>query len=200
MTDAHGGHVGRLLVASVHQAITDELPMRADFYEHWLCGERLRDGGVGVAPMTAVLGFLRAEGPPYHVVMTCAGQCAADWTRDAMPPLRRRALLALPRWWRSRAVLRVAARAMRAGYAPSRVVVRIRKGMARVEIRRSLFCRVREAQPAPQCDFHAALLSGLLASFNVPSTVTVERCAGAGGDACVLTCDLTAAPATEAAS
>lgn len=193
MTDAHAGHVGRLLVAALHQAISDELPMRMEFYEHWLGGERLRDGGVGLAPMTAVIGFLRAEGEPYHAVMARAGRFAADWTRDAMPAVRRRGLLALPRWWRSRAVLRVAADAIRAGYAPSTVVVRVRKGRARIEVRQSLFCRVRDVQPAPQCDFHAALISGLLASFNVPASFRIEACAGTGQGSCVVTCDLTSA-------
>ncbi len=196
MTDAHGGNVGRLLVAALHQAITEELPTRIDFYEHWLRGERLRDGGVGLAPMTAVLGFLRAEGPPYHAVMTRAGQFAADWTRDAMPSVRRQWLRALPKWWRSRAVLRVAARAIREGYAPSRVVVRIRKGQGRIAIRQSLFCRVRDAQPVPQCDFHAALIARLLASFNVPASVLIEECIGRGDGGCVVRCDL--APAVSA--
>jgi hypothetical protein len=196
MTDAH---VGRLLAAAVHQAITDELPTRIDFYEHWLRGERLRDGGVGLAPMTAVLGFLRAEGEPYHRVMTRAGQFAADWTRDAMPSFRRRTLLALPRWWRSRAVLKVAARAIRDGYAPSRVAVRVRRGQARVEVKQSLFCRAREAQSAPQCDFHTALIHGLLVSFNLPSSFTIESCAGQGDGSCVVTFDLTVAAPVEVA-
>lgn len=198
MTDAH---VGRLLVAALHQAITDELPTRIDFYEHWLRGERLRDGGVGLAPMTAVLGFLRAEGAPYHAVMTRAGRYAAEWTRDAMPAVRRRMVQALPRWWRSRAVLRIAAQAIRDGYAPCRAVVRVRRGEARVEISHSLFCRVREAQPTPQCDFHAALITSLLESFNLRATSQIETCTGAGHVTCALAIDLAAsAPATEVAA
>lgn len=190
MTEAHAGHVGRLLVAAVHQAITDELPTRMDFYEHWLGGERLRDGGVGLAPMTAVLGFLRAEGAPYHAVMTRAGGFAADWTCDAMPAMRRRTLLALPRWWRARAVLKIAARAIRDGYAPTKVMVHIRKGQARVEVRQSLFCRVRDAQPSAQCDFNVALVSGLLAAFKLPATFAIDECAGRGDGVCVVTFDM----------
>lgn len=189
MTDAH---VGRLLVAALHQAISDELPTRIDFYEHWLRGERLRDGGVQLAPMTAVLGFLRAEGAPYHVVMRKAGLCAADWTFQSMPTQRRRWLMLLPRWWRSRAVLAVAAQVIREGYAPSRAVVTVRRGQARIEISQSLFCRVREAQPAAQCDFHVALISGLLAAFELPSAGVIEGCAGSGDGRCVVTVDLTA--------
>lgn len=189
MTDAH---VGRLLVAALHQAITDELPTRIDFYEHWLRGERLRDGGVQLAPMTAVLGFLRAEGEPYHVVMRRAGGFAADWTRDAMPAFRRRCLMMLPRWWRSRAVLALAAHVIREGYSPSRAAVKVRRGQARIEIGQSLFCRVREAQPAAQCDFHVALINGLLAAFNLPSAGVIEGCAGSGDGRCVVIVDLTA--------
>ena len=105
MNDAH---VGRVLVAALHQAITEELPTRIDFYEHWLRGERLRDGGVQLAPMSAVLGFLRAEGAPYHVVMRKAGALAADWTVGALPAMRRKTLGMLPAWWRARAVLKLA--------------------------------------------------------------------------------------------
>ncbi len=196
MTDDRGGHVGRLLAAAVHQAITDELPTRIDFYEHWLRGERMRDGGVGLAPMTAVMGFLRTEGQPYHVVMSHAGRFAAEWTRDAMPAMRRRWLLALPRWWRARAVLRLASRAIRDGYAPSKVVVRVKRGQARIEIRHSLFCRVRDTLTTAQCDYHAALIAGVLTAFNLPAAVTIEWCLAKGDGYCVIAADLTGAAAS----
>ena len=187
----HDAQVGRVLVAALHQAITDELPTRIDFYEHWLRGERLRDGGVQLAPMTAVLGFLRAEGQPYHLVMRRAGAFAADWTYAALPAIRRRWLAMLPRWWRSRAVLALAAKAIRDGYPTSRAVVRVSRGQARIEIQQSLFCRVREAQASAQCDYHAALISGLLAAFDLPAAGVIEGCSGAGDGSCVVTVDLT---------
>ncbi len=195
MTDAH---VGRLLAAAVHQAIADELPTRIDFYEHWLGGDRLRDGGVGLAPMTAVLGFLRAEGESYHSVMTTAGRFAADWTREAMPAMRRRYLGALPRWWRARAVLAIAVRAIRAGYAPTRAIVRVRRGQARIEIKQSLFCRVRDRQTVSQCDFYTALIARLLAGFDLPSSFSVESCSAMGDATCVVIVNLQ--PVAEAAS
>ena len=99
---------------------------------------------------------------------------------------------ALPRWWRVRAVLRVATRAIRDGYEPCRTTVRVRRGQARVEIRASLFCRVREAQAVPQCDFHAALIGGLLSAFNLPASVHIDSCAGAGAAACLVVVDLAA--------
>ena len=65
MTDAG---VGRLLVASLHQGIADLLPSRLEFYESWLNPTGLRDGRIGLAPLAAVLSFLRQEGEPYHLV------------------------------------------------------------------------------------------------------------------------------------
>lgn len=188
-----GVEIGRVLVASMHQAIADELPTRVDFYDHWLGGQRMRDGSVGLAPMTAVLGFLRAEGQPYHDVMTRAGKYAADWTVDSMSGMERRFVLALPRWWRVRRVLRMAAHTTRAGYEPTRVKFRVRRHQATFEIRQSLFCRVREPQPAPLCDFHAALILKLLERFNLPAMVRIEQCIGTQGDLCVAAIDVGAA-------
>ena len=54
--------VGRVLVASLHQGISDILPARLAFYENWLHAEGLRDGTIGLAPLYAVLSFLRQEG------------------------------------------------------------------------------------------------------------------------------------------
>jgi hypothetical protein len=54
--------VGRLLVASLHQGIADLLPERLEFYESWLNPSGLRAGRIGLAPMAAVLSFLRQEG------------------------------------------------------------------------------------------------------------------------------------------
>jgi len=51
--------VGRVLVASLHQAIADLLPTRLSFYENWLNAEGLREGTIGLAPLYAVLSFLR---------------------------------------------------------------------------------------------------------------------------------------------
>ena len=56
--------IGRLLVASLHQAIADLLPTRLEFYEGWLNTAGLRDGRIGLAPLAAVLSFLRQEGSP----------------------------------------------------------------------------------------------------------------------------------------
>lgn len=181
-----GVEIGRVLVASMHQAIADELPSRVEFYDHWLGGKRMRDGSVGLAPMTAVLGFLRAEGQPYHDVMKRAGLYAADWMVDSMSAIERRFILALPRWLRQRSVLRVVARTIRSGYEPTKVKIRLRRGEVALEIRNSLFCRTRETQSAALCDFHAALVVQVLNRFNLPSTVAIEQCTGTQGEMCLV--------------
>ena len=58
--------IGRLLVASLHQSIGEVLPTRLEYYEHWLSPMGLREGRSGLAPLGAVLIFLRQEGEgPY---------------------------------------------------------------------------------------------------------------------------------------
>ena len=72
--------IGRLLIASLHQGIADVLPARLPFYENWLTPPGLRDGKFGLAPLHAVLSFLRLEGQgPYEQTMRQAGRHTADW-------------------------------------------------------------------------------------------------------------------------
>src|ERR687896_1191084 len=72
--------IGRLLVASLHQGIADLLPARLEFYEAWLNPAGMRDGRIGLAPLAAVLSFLRLEGEPYHRIAARAGEYTAEWT------------------------------------------------------------------------------------------------------------------------
>jgi hypothetical protein len=186
MSEAPLGQVGRLLVATVHQAITDELPARLDFYEHWLKGERVRDGGVGLAPMSAVLGFLRAEGDAGAGVRRRAGALAAEWTWADVPAARRQWLCRAPRWWRLRAVARLAAWAIRDGHSASVVTWRVHRGTVEFRITHALFCRVRDRQAAPQCEFLQALIDGFYLSAGVPLSVQAVECAATGAPACVI--------------
>lgn len=185
-------HLGRLLAASLHQAIGEELPMRLDFYENWLTSEGLRDGSIGLAPMQGVLGFLRTEGPAYDRVVSRAGRLAAEWALLSLPPGRRRFVSSLPRWFRVRAALRVArdiALSIRSG-AP--VTVRVKGRSARVEFTASVFCSVRERQPAPLCGFYATLVTCTLAAFGVTAHATGQECRAMGADRCVIAIDLSA--------
>src|SRR5439155_2705956 len=72
--------IGRVLVASLHQAIADLLPTRLEFYENWLNVAGLREGTIGLAPLTAVLSFLRTEGHAYNLITSPAGEYAATST------------------------------------------------------------------------------------------------------------------------
>ena len=81
--------IGRVLVASLHQGIADILPTRLDFYENWLNAEGLREGTIGLAPLHAVLSFLRQEGEAYQIITSRAGEYAAEWTVESMLPMQR---------------------------------------------------------------------------------------------------------------
>src|SRR6266699_4317580 len=98
--------IGRVLVASLHQAIADILPTRLGFYENWLNAEGLREGTIGLAPLYAVLSFLRQEGDAYKLITTRAGEYAAEWTVESMSPAQRAMMKAAPAWVRSRILLR----------------------------------------------------------------------------------------------
>src|ERR1022692_1371044 len=108
--------IGRVLVASLHQAIGDILPTRLGFYENWLNAEGLRDGTIGLAPLYAVLSFLRQEGDAYNLLTTRAGEYAAEWTVQSMSPMRRAMVKAAPEWLRGRLALRLARRLVRSSY------------------------------------------------------------------------------------
>src|SRR4030095_9040223 len=102
--------IGRVLVASLHQGIADILPTRLTFYENWLNAEGLREGTIGLAPLYAVLSFLRQEGEAYRLITTRAGEYAAEWTVQSMTPTQRTFLKSLPVWLRRRMLLRLARR------------------------------------------------------------------------------------------
>ena len=178
--------IGRLLVAPLHEAVTQVLPARLDFYEYWLHTGGLRDGSIGLAPMTAVLGFLRAEGEAYHRVMAEAGRLAADWTIDGMSATRHTLTMKLPRSLRLRAALSSVGRIAQEGYRPCRTATRLRRGAMRFDIRNSLFCRVRGEQSAPLCTYHLAVLSRVAARCELPIEARLDSCCAMGGASCAI--------------
>lgn len=192
--------IGRVLVASLHQSIADLLPTRIGFYENWLSVEGLREGTIGLAPLYAVLSFLRQEGAVYQTIATRAGQYAAEWTVESMPAFERKTINLLPIWLRKRVVLRLASRLVRSSYGGSRVVLRIRRGVARVDVRASIFCSVREPVSHPLCGFYAAAFTGLLTLFDLHYIAAIVECRGTGEANCVMMIPLlTAPPNTEPA-
>ena len=178
--------IGRVLVASLHQGIADILPTRLGFYENWLNAEGLREGTIGLAPLYAVLSFLRQEGDAYGLITTRAGEYAADWTVQSMAPIQRAMIKAAPLWLRSRLLLRLARRLVRSSYKNSRAVSRLRRGTARVELRASVFCTVRERVPHPLCGFYAAAFTRLLALFDIGARTEIVACRAMGEATCVL--------------
>src|SRR5437879_1247710 len=136
--------IGRVLVASLHQGIADILPTRLAFYENWLSVGGLRNGTIGLAPLYAVLSFLRQEGDAYEMITTRAGEYAAEWTVLSLSALQRTAIKAAPRWLRSRILLWLARQLVRSSYRGSRAIAHVTRGTARIDLRASIFCSVRE--------------------------------------------------------
>ena len=175
--------IGRLLVASLHQAISDLLPARLEFYEVWLHPTGLRDGKIGLAPFSAVLSFLRQEGEPYRLVTARAGEYAAEWSVLEMSPLRRRWIRAMPAVIRAHLVMRLTGSLIRSTYAGSRASGKWRRGRGAVDIRASIFCEVRDRVEQPLCEFYAAAIRRLMHLFDFDVDVDVERCRATRGGA-----------------
>ena len=189
--------IGRVLVASLHQGIADILPTRLAFYENWLNVGGLRDGTIGLAPLYAVLSFLRQEGDAYEMITTRAGEYAAEWTVQSLSALQRAAIKAAPRWLRSRILLRLARQLVRSSYRGSRAIAHVKRGTARIDLRASIFCSVRESVPQPLCGFYAAAFTRLMVLFNIGARTEVLACRGTGESSCIFRVVLPGARASE---
>lgn len=187
--------IGRVLVASLHQGIADLLPSRLEFYEFWLTPVGLREGRIGLAPLGAVLSFLRQEGEVYTAVATRAGEYAADWTLAETSPVRRRLIQAAPLWLRRRLVAGLACDLVHGSYGASHARVRWTRDTAALEIRGSIFCHVREPATLPLCDYYAAALRTLMARFDLEAEVAIAACHGLGAPSCQLDAVVRPAPA-----
>ncbi len=184
--------IGRVLVASLHQAIADLLPTRLEFYENWLNVAGLREGTIGLAPLTAVLSFLRTEGHAYHLIMSRAGDYAAAWTFETVPTIKIRIIRTLPAALRARAALATARALVRATYPGSRAITTMTRGVVSVDIRGSLFCEVREASGEPLCGFYASAIARVLQLFDVSASAQVHECRASGARrGCVVAVTLT---------
>jgi hypothetical protein len=176
--------IGRVLVAALHQSIADVLPDRLEFYENWLHAKGLRDGTIGLAPLAAVLSFLRTEGPSYQAVTTRAGEYAAEWTVGELSPFGRRVIAAAPRFVRRKLALRVARKLVHRSYTGSRATVRVRRGIGAIDIKSSIFCGVRDRTTQPLCYFYAAAVERVLQQLDVVAFTTVTACQAEGAPAC----------------
>jgi hypothetical protein len=179
--------IGRLLVASLHQGIADLLPTRLEFYEAWLNPSGLRDGRIGLAPLAAVLSFLRQEGEPYKLIAARAGEYTAEWTVADLAAFQRAVLRAAPPRVRVYLVTRLARQMIRNTYRGSRAIVRWRQGRGAVDIRGSIFCEVRDRVEEPLCEFYASAIRRLMYLFSLDVEVGTEQCRATGGGQCLMT-------------
>ena len=184
--------IGRVLVASLHQGISDELPTRLSFYENWLNAEGLRGGTIGLGAVNAVLSFLRQEGSAYRTITARAGEYTAEWTVETMSAFQRSMLNAAPAWLRTRLLLRIGRRLVNECFQGTHAAVRVRKGTARISLRDSIFCAVRDRVDHPLCGFYAAMYTRLFSLFNLPSMATVVTCRATGEHLCALKIPLSA--------
>ena len=182
--------IGRLLVASLHQAIADRLPDRLEFYENWLNPQGLRDGTIGLAPLHAVLSFLRTEGADYARVTTAAGEYAGEWAVGGLSPLRHWAATRLPRPLRRRVALGVARTLITGAYTGSRTRLKVRRKVGTLEITSSIFCGVRARVPNPLCQFHAAAITRVLAELGIPAQTRIVACQATGDGPCRVEIDM----------
>jgi len=160
--------------------------MRLEFYEAWLHPSGLREGRIGLAPLAAVLSFLRLEGAPYHLIAARAGQYTAEWTFQELSPLRKRFILAMPPAIRKRMVIGVAQWMARSTYGDTNVTVKWRQWTGAVDLQASLFCEVREHVESPLCEFYASALRRLMSLCNLDADVVTEQCRGTGAARCMM--------------
>ena len=116
--------IGRILATSLYQAISERLPLRVEFYESWLSPKGFTARRVSLSGVRAVFSFLRREEAGYDAIVRRAGDLAANWLFDDLPPLRRRLMLALPRGLRMRAALSLARSFVKEIWSQSEVKVR----------------------------------------------------------------------------
>jgi hypothetical protein len=176
--------IGRVVVASLHQAIGDVLPQRLEFYESWLNTHGLREGTIGLAPLLAVTSFLRTEGRVYGEIVSQAGEYAADWSVSSMSPFKRRLYLLMPGWLRTRLALGVARDLIKESYPGSKALTRIRRGTVTIDLRGSLFCTVRQTAASPLCGFYSAAAVRILKLFNLPAEPHSATCRAVGDAGC----------------
>ena len=196
--------IGRLLVASLHQGIADVAPGRLPFYENWLTPPGLRDGKFGLAPLHAVLSFLRLEGQAtYEQIMKRAGEYTADWGHAEISALERGAVRRMPPALRARLALYLSRRLVRETFRGSHASTRLRKGTGTMQIRASIFCDLRATAEWHMCVFYSAAVERFLRRFDLDARVEVSQCRATGGSGCTMTVNvrghLVEQPAAEAA-
>ena len=178
--------IGRMLVASLHQAISEVLPGRLDFYESWLNTGGFRASRVSLAAIRAVCSFLRQEGDDYHTVMQLAGHMTSSWAYQDLSPLRRACLRALPPRLRIRAACQLARRHATGAWEDTRALVRWRRGLGTLSIGVSVFGDVRAPAPAALCRYYQSLGEGFLHELDLRADVRIAHCHALGAETCTI--------------
>ncbi len=179
--------VGRILPASLHQGIADLLSSRLEFYEGWLNPKAMRDGRIGVAPLAAVLSFLRLDGDAYGPVCVRAGRYTAEWMFAERSSLWRRLVTAAPVWLRLRLVAQLARRLAERTYRDCHLTIKWNGKAGTATLSGSLFCGVREPVAHPLCDYYSSAISRLLELAGLDVDATIDQCRGTGAARCGLT-------------
>ena len=63
---------------------------------------------------------------------------------------------------------------------------RIRRGAARVRVRASVFCEVREPVAHPLCVFYSSVFEQMALQFATPASVSISSCRAVGDEGCEL--------------
>jgi bacteriochlorophyll 4-vinyl reductase len=193
--------IGRLLIASLHQGIAEVAPTRLSFYENWLTPPGLKDTKFGLAPLHAVLSFLRREGQaPYEQIMRCAGTYSADWVYSDLSSFQRSLIRSLPVVMRTRAALYLSRRVVKNTFRGSRTRTRLRHGVGTMDIRASVFCEIRETADWPMCIFYSAAIERFLHRFDLDASVEPRHCKASGAPGCTMTVSIRGARLDEAAA
>ena len=181
MTEAR---IGRVVVASLHEALAHQLPPRLEFYETYLRPMGMRAGTIGLASFTAALSFLRREPDAYDPVVRQAGALAAEWTFATVPALGRALWASLPQGVRRRRSLRYTARLADSTMRGTRGRVGGPRSSRGLIVLGSPFCDLRRTAETPMCGFYAAALERFSALLYVPCTVDIVRCRATGDAQC----------------
>ncbi len=176
--------IGRLLVASLHQAISELLPERLSFYEPWLTTDGLHINRVSLAGVRAALSFLRQEPDAYAPVLTRAGALAADWWWNDVVAPRRVWFKIQPTWFRRRRACRLAKALAEDAWTGTKTRTRWRRGEGQFDIHASVFCDVRHPVANPLCVYYASALSTFLQRLDVDAAVAVDQCRAVGDERC----------------
>jgi hypothetical protein len=193
--------IGRLLIASLHQGIADVMPARLPFYEHWLTPPGLKNAKFGLAPLHAVLSFLRLEGrATYDQTMIRAGRYTADWAYLELGSVTRALARTLPPTLRARWALSLSRRVVKQTFRGSSARVHLRRGAGRMDIQGSIFCELRGAGEWPMCVFYCAVVEHFVQHFDIDVEVHLGECKAAGGGRCRMIVTILGARAAQAAA